>query len=133
MKSNKRKGFSLVELMIVVVIMGILIAVAVPLYAAVTANAEKHTCQDNQKTIRAVYSRYILTDEAHETNRIFKDGHTSFNGETEKPEDVFNADFLEGFDGNELPRCPVDGNYYTVSFSSPVDIVITCSEEKHKI
>lgn len=117
--------------MIVVVIMGILIAVAIPIYSAITANAERRTCQDNQRAIRTVYSRYILIDQAHETNRIFKDGHTSFNGESEKPEDVFKDDFLEGFDGNELPRCPVDGNYYTVSFSTPVDIVITCSEAKH--
>lgn len=130
-KLLNRKGFSLVELMIVVVIMGILIAVAVPLYSAVTGNAERRTCQDNQRTIRAVYSRYILSDENNETNRIFKDGHTSFNGETEKPEDVFADGFLAGFEENNFPTCPVDGAYYTVAFNSDVDIVVTCSEGKH--
>ncbi|MCH5189576.1 MAG: prepilin-type N-terminal cleavage/methylation domain-containing protein, partial [Oscillospiraceae bacterium] len=39
-----KKGFSLVELMIVVVIMGILIAVAIPLYGAITKNANNKTC-----------------------------------------------------------------------------------------
>lgn len=38
---QNKKGFTLVELMIVVVIMGILVAVAVPVYGAVTTNAEK--------------------------------------------------------------------------------------------
>ncbi len=132
-KLLNRKGFSLIELMIVVVIMGILIAIAVPLYSAVTENAEKRTCQDNQRAIRAVYSRYILTDEVNETNRIFKDGYISFNGAAEEAQDVFKEDFLAGFDDGNLPHCPVHGNYYTVSFSSDVDIVITCSHANHNI
>ena len=41
---KSKKGFTLVELMIVVVIMAILVAVAVPIYSAVTANARKKTC-----------------------------------------------------------------------------------------
>ena len=36
---KSKKGFSLVELMIVVVIMAILVAVAVPIFSAVTRNA----------------------------------------------------------------------------------------------
>ena len=48
---KSKKGFSLVELMIVVVIMAILVAVAVPIYNAVTANARTKTCLDNQRTI----------------------------------------------------------------------------------
>ena len=36
-----KRGFTLVELMIVVVIMAILVAVAVPIYFAVTSNAKK--------------------------------------------------------------------------------------------
>ena len=48
---KSKKGFSLVELMIVVVIMAILVAVAVPIYNSVTANARTKTCLDNQRTI----------------------------------------------------------------------------------
>lgn len=130
-KMINRKGFSLVELMIVVVIMGILIAVAVPLYGAITKNAEKRTCQDNQRTIRAAHARYVLDDIGNKSNVIFKDGHSSFNGSSQKPEDVFKEDFLDCFDGSSLPKCPVDGAYYTVSFDSDVDIVITCSADGH--
>lgn len=130
-KLINRKGFSLTELMIVVVIMGILIAVAIPLYGAFTKNAEKRTCQDNQRTIRAVYARYVLDGQENKDNSIFKDGHMSFNGLTETPEAVFKEDFLSGFEGNAFPKCPIDGAYYTVSFSSDVDLVIRCSADEH--
>ena len=50
---KSKKGFTLVELMIVVVIMAILVAVAVPIFSAVTANARKKTCLANQREIQA--------------------------------------------------------------------------------
>lgn len=129
-KINK-KGFSLVELMIVVVIMGILVAVAVPLYNAVTDNAERRTCQDNQRSIRSAYSRFVLSDNGQLTNSVFKDGHNSFNGATEDPGDVFKAEFLEFFEDSQLPKCAVDENSYQIKINDDVDIEIVCSDPKH--
>ena len=48
---KSKKGFSLVELMIVVVIMAILVAVAVPIFNSVTGNARQKTCIDNQRQV----------------------------------------------------------------------------------
>ena len=48
---KSKKGFSLVELMIVVVIMAILVAVAVPIFNSVTGKAREKTCVDNQRQI----------------------------------------------------------------------------------
>lgn len=50
---KSKKGFTLVELMIVVVIMAILVAVAVPIYSAVTRNAKTKTCAANCREIVA--------------------------------------------------------------------------------
>ncbi|MGI6467977.1 MAG: prepilin-type N-terminal cleavage/methylation domain-containing protein [Syntrophomonadaceae bacterium] len=52
-RAQDQKGFTLVELMVVVVILGILVAIAVPLYNAQTEKAKKATCQANQRMIES--------------------------------------------------------------------------------
>lgn len=54
-----KKGFSLVELMIVVVIMAILVAVAVPIFNSVTGNAREKTCLDNQRQILGAVDNFF--------------------------------------------------------------------------
>lgn len=58
-KMINKKGFSLVELMIVVVIMGILIAIAIPMYGRITQNSKNKTCASNIDTIEKAASVYF--------------------------------------------------------------------------
>ncbi|MBR5321450.1 MAG: prepilin-type N-terminal cleavage/methylation domain-containing protein [Clostridia bacterium] len=81
-----KKGFSLMELMIVVVIMGILIAIAIPLYGAITTNAKNSTCESNLDTIRSAAVAYSNGTGMTLTVDNWKD-------------------VLE-FDGGEVPKCP---------------------------
>ncbi len=57
---KSKKGFSLVELMIVVVIMAILVAVAVPIFNSVTGNSRAKTCIDNQRSIVSTLNTALL-------------------------------------------------------------------------
>ena len=88
-KLMNKKGFSLVELMIVVVIMGILIAVAIPLYSAIQTNANNKTCGTNIKNIQTNAASYM----------------TNYNAKVTKV-----ADLASMFADKQLPQCPLSKN-----------------------
>ena len=99
-----KKGFSLVELMIVVVIMGILIAVAIPLYGEISKNAKDKTCLSNIDTIENAAIIYYTE-----------------NGEA--AEDISDLTFEDG-----VPVCPWGEVAYTATFSTAGgEATVTCN------
>lgn len=62
LKKNQ-KGFTLVELMVVVVIIGVLVAIAIPVYNEVQDKAKRNAEEANIKIIESAIQVYLTTDE----------------------------------------------------------------------
>lgn len=84
---HRKEGFTLIELMIVILIIAILVAIAVPVYLAARNNAQRRTCQANLRTIDGAINQYYAEAE------IYPTGMDSL---TQAPYQVL----------REAPRCP---------------------------
>ncbi len=145
---KSKKGFTLVELMIVVVIMAILVAVAVPIYNAVTENARKKTCASNRRNIISQVTNNVMSDPTNLKSGLKAgDAAVTFTITTnDNGDDVVadsldtsgilkdkNATFLSWFNTKNRPICPVAGGTLSVTVTpgakdvSALNVTVDCT------
>jgi len=107
-KSNK-SGFTLVEIMIVVAIIGLLAAIAIPNFVRARTTSQKNACINNLRQIDGAKQQWAL--ENHKTSADAAPTSTSL------------TPYLgRGSNGN-WPKCPANGSY-TVN---GISVTPTCS------
>jgi len=98
---RKSEGFTLVELMVVVLIIGILVAIAVPVFLNASANAQAKSCQANQRTWSGALQTYNAQKGTPLAITAEKLG-----------EDTTAPIFETGGTIKSVPKCPVGGEYW---------------------
>jgi prepilin-type N-terminal cleavage/methylation domain-containing protein len=97
LRKQSRKGFSLVELLAVVLVLAVLAAVAIPLYTSQRKSAAGRTCKANLAAISSSLSAFALRKNVYPTSTQF----TATDGTG-----IIGA--AEGL--TELPKCPLGAN-----------------------
>lgn len=97
-----KKGFTLVEIMIVVAIIGIIIAIAVPAFLRARENARGRACQENLSKIDGAKEQYALEYKLSNNSAItYPDDLITPPGST-----AAGSGYLKS-----APRCPANGTY----------------------
>lgn len=123
---KKEEGFTLVELMVVIVIIGILVAIAVPMYNRSQAEAQNRACQANLRIIDGAISQWLVVN-----GKTVDQAKSDLAGTGEKTLDANHPLVKDGF-LQSAPKCPQDGTTsYKIVYDSDTKMLYAVCPNGH--
>ena len=121
-KTSRKAGFTLVEIMIVVAIIGLLAAIAIPNFIKARATSQQNACINNLRQIDGAINEWAL-----ETGQS--------NGATVSDVTVVSA-YIKLNSTSKVPGCPANGTYKTTTVGATPQVTCTKSsltDSPHKL
>ncbi|MBN1522391.1 MAG: prepilin-type N-terminal cleavage/methylation domain-containing protein [Candidatus Aureabacteria bacterium] len=109
---RRSKGFTLIELIMVIVILGILAAVAIPKFVDLSTQANQSACKSNQGAIESACAIYYASRAAVGETPTFPSAYTD----------------TSLYAGGVVPTCPVDTATYTYTQTTGS---VSCDQAGH--
>lgn len=120
MMKRDNKGFTLVELMVVLLILGILVAIAIPIYNRTQDTAKENTCFANQRTIEGAAAQY---------HAEVGEWPTAISGDAAA--DGSYTDLRDYIQNPGALTCPAGGTYELTAVEGKKDGKVKCTEHDH--
>lgn len=126
-KEKKEQGFTLVELLIVLFIIGVLMSIVVPNIRAAGEKAQLRACLANQKLIHVQMENYYLENGEYPPVSVIIEGTISTEG------DFLNVLYEENY-LDSVPSCPVISGKYHYEIDADTDkLIIWCEHHNNPL